>query len=456
MQSFERLTRNRQLFLEGLENLINSSFLEQQTINDWNDEEKRPIQRIFINASWGMGKTLFANALEEKLENHKDIKTIYINAWKMDFYKDFYKTFFAEINKKETIDKKLEDTVSSLFNTGILTLSIVAQKISGVDSEDISKIKDELKGEKYILLQDYISHIENLNKLKNLFLNENEKKVFIIDELDRCRPNYAIYLLEEIKHIFDIKNVIFIFLVNKKQLANIVSNMYMDCDLDNEYFEKFYDVELNLPNIDYNEIVEKEFQTYSVPKTYISLENNQEEKRNLIIEKIFIDMLIKNQTYLKNIPAPRKFKKIFKKFKILIQSLPETEKKQHFLILVLSAYFLKNECNGDSIQNIVKNYLDIKSSDNLKDLTIINSLKNNEIIVDTTKNIDQRMSKNKNSSGLYNYRTNIAGTYIIFKNFFYGVTLYDSTPSFIRYVYVDIRENDILEWCRNKYNFIKD
>ena len=87
MQSFERLTRNRQLFLEGLENLINSSFLEQQTINDWNDEEKRPIQRIFINASWGMGKTLFANALEEKLENHKDIKTIYIKLFLLKLIK---------------------------------------------------------------------------------------------------------------------------------------------------------------------------------------------------------------------------------------------------------------------------------------------------------------------------------------------------------------------------------
>lgn len=178
MQSFERLTRNRQLFLESLENLINSSFLEQQKPNNWNDEEKRPIQRIFINASWGMGKTLFANALEEKLKIHKDIKTMCINAWKIDFYKDFFEAFFGEINEKESIDKKLEDAPISLFNATKSILGIVTEKLIGVNFEDINKIINELKGQKNILLQDYISHIENLNKLKNLFLDENEKSIY--------------------------------------------------------------------------------------------------------------------------------------------------------------------------------------------------------------------------------------------------------------------------------------
>lgn len=215
MSNFERLTKNRQIFLESLKNLINSSFLEQEKVKNWKDEEKRPIQRIFINAAWGMGKTLFANALQESFQEDETMKTIYINAWKMDFYKDFYKAFYGEVSLTETIDEKLEDVGSSIVDVGVSLSKIVLNSYLNKEiGINIKKTLEELnleklKGEKYFLLEDYFSHIKNLDELKDSFLNEEGKKVIIIDELDRCRPDYAIYLLEEIKHIFDIKNMIF-------------------------------------------------------------------------------------------------------------------------------------------------------------------------------------------------------------------------------------------------------
>ena len=43
---------------------------------------------------------------------------------------------------------------------------------------------------------------ENDNATENLFV--------FIDELDRCRPTYAIELLERIKHLLDIDGLVFI------------------------------------------------------------------------------------------------------------------------------------------------------------------------------------------------------------------------------------------------------
>lgn len=59
---------------------------------------------------------------------------------------------------------------------------------------------------------------------------ENEKKsapiFIIIDELDRCRPTYAIKLLEEIKHLFDVKGLTFIFGMHGQQLSHSINAVY--------------------------------------------------------------------------------------------------------------------------------------------------------------------------------------------------------------------------------------
>ena len=48
----------------------------------------------------------------------------------------------------------------------------------------------------------------------------------IVDELDRCRPSYAIALLEEIKHLFDVPGVIFIIAVHADQLKHSINAVY--------------------------------------------------------------------------------------------------------------------------------------------------------------------------------------------------------------------------------------
>ena len=104
MKTFERLTKNRQDFLEALVRVINKSFEEQKEFEDWENEDIRSVQRIFINAPWGMGKTLFADALQEYLsEKFKNINTLYVNSWKIDFYNEPMKALIAEMSEDNTI-----------------------------------------------------------------------------------------------------------------------------------------------------------------------------------------------------------------------------------------------------------------------------------------------------------------------------------------------------------------
>jgi hypothetical protein len=69
----------------------------------------------------------------------------------------------------------------------------------------------------------------------------------IVDELDRCRPDFALGLLERIKHLFDVENVAFVLLVNLKQIESYVQTVYGDKDA-RSYLLKFANLFVDLPN----------------------------------------------------------------------------------------------------------------------------------------------------------------------------------------------------------------
>lgn len=65
--------------------------------------------------------------------------------------------------------------------------------------------------------------------------------VIFIDELDRCRPEYALRLLERIKHYFDTDRVTFVFSVNLSELQNMVKHCYGESYDSVRYLDKFFD-----------------------------------------------------------------------------------------------------------------------------------------------------------------------------------------------------------------------
>ena len=91
---------------------------------------------------------------------------------------------------------------------------------------------------------------QHLSSLSDAVVNETgHPLVFIIDELDRCRPTFAIELLERVKHIFDIQNIVFIFGINRDQLCVSLDSEYGHIDADT-YLRRFFDIEFTLPDVD--------------------------------------------------------------------------------------------------------------------------------------------------------------------------------------------------------------
>lgn len=466
MKTYERLTKNRQDFLEALVRVVNKSFEEQKEFKDWGNEDIRPVQRIFINAPWGMGKSLFADAIKEYLsENYEEINTLYVNSWKMDFYDEPMKALIAEMSEDNIITvESTEKAKKFLKNCGKIFFGKILKnfllKRFNLNDKDIEEMKSFFNGLDTSELEDYKNYKKLLEEFKDTLSKEERPKIIIIDELDRCRPDYAIQLLEIIKHIFDVKNIIFLFLINRKQLESIVSTIYMNSNLSIKYFEKFYDIELNLPEANYKELNEPEFQVVNSFKEYKVDKNNYSENRDLVIQKIFLDMIfVVNNSFSKI--SIRSIKKLLKKFNILKDSLIEKEKEQHILILLLIEYFLKKELNlkYDTIitkynkHRLIEEYfIKINMDDTRKNL-ILKVLENGKINRDDVNFLDDGKDFYKNEEyKKNNYKITIFRNNIYFQNFKSAIC---SNFKNILYLSVDIEETDILLWLERKYNFIK-
>jgi len=89
--------------------------------------------------------------------------------------------------------------------------------------------------------------------------------VVVVDELDRCRPTYAVEFLETIKHVFDVEGVVFVLTVNREQLDQSAAVLYGNAADPESYFRRFFDIELTLPDPDRHALVRALLGRFGLP-----------------------------------------------------------------------------------------------------------------------------------------------------------------------------------------------
>ncbi|MGF6906036.1 KAP family P-loop NTPase fold protein [Fusobacterium sp. PH5-44] len=507
----KKLTKNREEFLEQLFQLIINQFKSQDMIieeinktsneilQELNEKVKQKmekkiierfendydcIQRIFIDSPWGSGKTFFCNCLEEKLSTKGNIRIIKINAWESDYFSDPMKSLIGEINEQKKLSQDLIEKAGKLMSNlalkGFVKLikNIFIKKLN-LNSEDIEELRSLFTGINESGIEEYKNYKKVVNEFKESLSRDDEKKVILIDELDRCRPDYAIELLEAVKHFFDVKNIIFVFFVNKIQLKSIVSTLYLQDDQSGEYFEKFFDLQLKLPRIDYYHYRQVELGYLERVITY-EVKDGVSNDNTIIYQKIFFDILEANiGKYVKK-PEElvRNVMKIFKKFKIILNYLKEDEKNNFVLMLMFIAYFLheelwKSENIKIGIKKILNNY-DNEFLQNSKITSIINSISTilndkvwqNELCDVVVSNISStHLDRISMSIGESSYARNVKFSklinYIDDRNrLFLKEALIAHLPAVGRYIDngaigKSYNNQIIIDWCEYRYNFIR-
>lgn len=234
-----------------------------------------------INADWGAGKTTFVKLWREYLRKEHNIKSIYFSAWEDDFSKEPLIAILGEINKYIDENFKEQDKVMKNFeevkNFGAKVIkrglpAFVKGATSGLLDIDkgfenaISSMSEQAAKE---LIENYSKDKELTDQFKEIIQNllslidKDKPFVIFIDELDRCRPLYAIELLERIKHIFGVNGLIFVLSIDKKQLSESIKSQYGNIDTAS-YLKRFIELEYHLKNANRDEFCSFLYQHYNI------------------------------------------------------------------------------------------------------------------------------------------------------------------------------------------------
>ena len=227
---------------------------------------------ISVEAGWGHGKSTFLRMWAQHLKIEQ-YSCIMFNAWENDFSEDPLIPFVTELGKAiSQLDdgsgkatKKLQGISKSLRKAGIQiakrTLPVAA-KLLTAGILDVDELVEAAAGdaiEKAIeeKFKEYETDRDTLDGFKVTLskvveaLHENGRKlplVFMIDELDRCRPTFALALLERIKHIFNVDGIVFVIAIDREQLLESIRTVYGFKTDAPRYLRRFIDLGYVLPD----------------------------------------------------------------------------------------------------------------------------------------------------------------------------------------------------------------
>ena len=232
---------------------------------------------LSINADWGYGKTTFIKMWEKVLQN-EGYQTIYFNAWETDFVADPMMALIDGLrNGFEAKDLPSEhlQKVKVFWKTASKLVQLVPQyRIIGEIAEalqegigDCTEDNDELQKCTSIkqLVYTFRKQLSDFAKT----IDQEKQLIVFVDELDRCRPDYAVQMLERIKHFFTIDNIIFVLSVDKKVLCKSIKAVYGGLEIDTEaYLRRFIDLEFDLPEPNISDFIEAQFENRDIGRYF--------------------------------------------------------------------------------------------------------------------------------------------------------------------------------------------
>lgn len=226
---------------------------------------------LSLNAGFGCGKTTFidmwrSSLLDRRADGQFVPMPIILNAWESDHCGDPLLAILAglvaaveqwkgaDALDKHTFKEAAKDV--GWFATGLA--SEFAAKWTGLNLVKAGDLAEKKKGEWTQKNPDFIELYQQRMaalmalkiQLAAAFVGVTPKVLVFVDELDRCRPDYAVSFLETIKHVFDVEGMVFIFAVDYAHLSGSAKALYGSELKFDDYFRKFFHRSFNLPNID--------------------------------------------------------------------------------------------------------------------------------------------------------------------------------------------------------------
>lgn len=230
---------------------------------------------LAVDAPWGAGKTTFLKMLAQHLRN-LEFPVVEFNAWETDFTNDPFLALSQELTdgvreytagplggEIEKVKRAAAEVLRlavpgaiRLMTAGVLGVSPMMEKEAGQALASYARTR----------LSEYLDARTSLGTFRAslgelaeelAIANGGLPLVVIIDELDRCRPLYAVELLETAKHLFSVDGVVFVLAVNRGEIAHSIRTLY-GAEFDAEgYLRRFFDIDFRLPEAERRPFMEE-------------------------------------------------------------------------------------------------------------------------------------------------------------------------------------------------------
>lgn len=231
-----------------------------------------------VDAGWGMGKTTFLRMWAQHLRNEQFL-VVEFNAWQTDFTWDPFFALWSELMMQlgwpsdGDYSPVLDDRARSLIQVLRRGSLVAGTALSAVGQPELASavaagsefLRDIDNGSEsaaeeveqtpfaeasYRQAKDLIDEFRTTlgGSARSLAdANGGRPLVILVDELDRCRPNYAIELLETAKHFLSVDHIVFVLCLDRLQLGHSVRAIYGSDFNSDGYLRRFFDIDLRLP-----------------------------------------------------------------------------------------------------------------------------------------------------------------------------------------------------------------
>ncbi len=328
---------------------------------------------LALDSPWGSGKTTFIKMFAQHLQL-QGVPTLYFNSWEVDYSDDPLISFIGEIQSSLEVSKidpskkkKLAGYVKKAKKLGgtIIKESIpLALKIGTAGALDLDKFTEKafadfaekVAREKIDGYQTYKRTLEDFKENLGNFASEISKSgdqhcplVFFIDELDRCRPNFAVELLERLKHLFSAPGIVFVLAIDKAQISNSIKCLFGNDINTDGYLRRFVDLTYQLPIAGLDEFCNFLYQKFEFWKFF------EQRNANFQDREIEYKQLTETFTSVANIfkLSARVVEQCIAQINIIVRTTPFEESIYPIFLGFLISYRVFNEeryvayCKGE-------------------------------------------------------------------------------------------------------------
>lgn len=250
-----------------------AEFLKKLILNcdSYHRDDDVKAYTIALDSPWGTGKSVFLEKFEALLEQdcREQLCIVHYNAWENDFWNNAFEPFADAVfshplfaspladQSEESAGRKLGDALKHL------SLAFAKKRLEQYfDLPEMLKAAESMKGavdagtsqKTTTISPEYCIYKKNLEIMQEAIENvlkevrPIQKLVIVIDELDRCRPTFAIETLEIVKHVMDIPNVVYLFALDVQQLGAAIKKVYGAETDATGYLMRFFSYYSRLPD----------------------------------------------------------------------------------------------------------------------------------------------------------------------------------------------------------------